>query len=108
MLPPATETTGRPFPLYMGTLRAIRYLRTSKKADKTMARIFLGIIVFCIVAYTIGYFKVRYQKPDPAGGTPRTPWQEGSRILVLMLGIALLVFALFAVYQFGVYLFGEN
>jgi len=73
-----------------------------------MPRIILGIIVFGILAYTIGFFKVRFQNPTKADGTPRTFLEEGSRVLVLMLGIGLIVFALFVAYQFGSYLFEKN
>jgi hypothetical protein len=73
-----------------------------------MPRILLGIILFCILAYTIGYFKVRLQKPQKSDGTPKSAFEEGSRILVLMIGIGLLVFALFVVYTFGSYLLDKD
>lgn len=73
-----------------------------------MPRILLGIVLFCILAYTIGYFKVRLQKPQKAHGTPKSAFEEGSRILVLMIGIGLLVFALFIAYTFGSYLFDKK
>lgn len=69
-----------------------------------MPRIILGVLVFCILAYTIGYFKVRVQKLQKADGTPKSSFEEGSRILILMIGIGLMVFALFVLYQFGYYL----
>ncbi|MPR31998.1 hypothetical protein [Salmonirosea aquatica] len=73
-----------------------------------MPRIILGVILFCILAYTIGYFKVRIQNPRKADGTPKSAFEEGSRILVLMIGIGLLVFALFIAYTFGTYLFQKK
>lgn len=73
-----------------------------------MPRIILGVFVFFVLAYTIGYFKVRIQNPQKADGTLRTPFEEGSRVLILMLGIALIVFALFVAYTFGSYLFQDG
>ena len=73
-----------------------------------MPRILLGILVFCILAYTIGYFKVRIQKPQKSDGTPRSAFDEGSRILILMIGIGLMVFAVFVLYQFGTYIFEKK
>jgi hypothetical protein len=73
-----------------------------------MPRIILGIILFCILAYTIGYFKVQFQRPHKADGTPTSAFEEGSRILVLMIGIGLLVFALFIAYTFASYLFRKE
>ena len=73
-----------------------------------MPRIILGVLVFCILAYTIGYFKVQIQKPQKADGTPKSAFDEGSRILVLMIGIGLMVFAVFVLYQFGTYLFDKK
>jgi hypothetical protein len=73
-----------------------------------MPRILLGIFVFCIVAYTIGYFITLFKKPLNENGTPKTAFQVGSRILVLMIGIGLIVFALFIAYTFGSYLFDQE
>lgn len=68
-----------------------------------MPRLILGVVVFCILAYTIGYFKVLIQKPQKSDGTPKSAFEEGSRILILMIGIGLMVFAVFVLYQFGTY-----
>lgn len=68
-----------------------------------MPRIILGALVFCILAYTIGYFKVRIQKPQKSDGTPKSSFEEGSRILILMIGIGLMVFAVFVLFQFVTY-----
>ncbi len=65
-----------------------------------MSRIFLGILIFGVLAYTIGYFRARFQNQQQTDGSDRTAFQEGSRILVLMLGIALVVFILFVAYTF--------
>jgi hypothetical protein len=73
-----------------------------------MARIFLGAILFSIVAYTIGYFLVRFNTPLRKDGTPKTPFEVGSRILILMIGIGLLLFALFVAFDFGSYLFKKE
>lgn len=73
-----------------------------------MPRIILGVLVFCILAYTIGYFKVRIHKPQKSDGTPKSSFEEGSRILILMIGIGLMVFAVFVLYQFGTYLFEKK
>lgn len=66
-----------------------------------MPRIILGIIVFGILAFTIGYFKARFQNSKKVDGSDRTALEEGSRILVLMLGIALIMFILFVAYTFA-------
>lgn len=66
-----------------------------------MPRIILGILIFGVLAYTIGYFKARFQNSKKADGSDRTALGEGSRILVLMLGIALIVFILFVAYTFA-------
>ncbi|TDB68267.1 hypothetical protein [Arundinibacter roseus] len=68
-----------------------------------MARILIGIVLFCILAYTIGYFMVWFQKPVKSDGTPKTPFEVGSKILILMLGIVLIGFLLFAAYTFMMY-----
>jgi heme/copper-type cytochrome/quinol oxidase subunit 2 len=72
-----------------------------------MSRIVLGAILFFIVAYTIGYFIILFKKPVKEDGTPKTAFQVGSRILVLMIGISLFLFALFAAYTFVTYLFSQ-
>lgn len=73
-----------------------------------MARILTGILIFCILAYTIGYFVVHFKKPLKENGSPKTPFEVGSQILVIMLGMGLLLFALFALYTFGTYLFSKK
>ena len=73
-----------------------------------MSRIILGILLFSIVAYTIGYFMVLFQKPVKEDGTPKTAFEAGSRVLVLMLGIGIIGFLLFAVYTFVTYLLNKN
>lgn len=73
-----------------------------------MPRIILGILIFGILAYTIGYFKARFQNSQAAGRSDRTALEEGSRILILMLGIALIVFILFVAYTFGERMFNGN
>jgi len=73
-----------------------------------MSRILLGALLFCILAYTIGYFKARIQNSRKAEGTSRSAFKEGSRILVLMIGIGLVIFALFIAYTFGSYLFHKE
>lgn len=72
-----------------------------------MARIILGILLFCVLAYTIGYFVTLFQKPLKEDGRPKTTFEVGAKVLVVMIGIALLIFALFVVYTFIVYIF-EN
>lgn len=73
-----------------------------------MARIILGILLFCIVAYTIGYFMILFKKPLNKNGSPKTAFEAGSQVLVLMIGIGLLSFVLFAVYSFIEYFFNRN
>lgn len=73
-----------------------------------MPRIILGVLIFCILAYTIGYFKVQIQKPQKSDGTPKSSFEEGSRVLILMIGIGLIVFAFFVLYQFSTYLFEKK
>lgn len=73
-----------------------------------MARIVFGIALFLVVAYTIGYFIVRFKKSGKNGGQDRTPLQVGARILVLMIGVTAIIFALFVAYTFSIYLFNKK
>ena len=82
------------------------YIRTDNN-PQPMARIVLGAILFFIIAYTIGYFIILYKKPVKEDGTPKTAFEVGSRILVLMIGLGLILFALFVAYSFGTYLFSK-
>lgn len=73
-----------------------------------MARIILGILLFCVVAYTIGYFIILFKKPIRNDGKPKTAIEIGSRVLVLMIGIGIIGFFLFVAYTFGAYLLNKN